>query len=109
MKYIEIGATYEVLVPEGWEDAYETSHIGTTAYKQFWDGRLFIVDGFSGKDYVNGSSPGREGRCTVYIDWLNKLVKHCPQVEYYIASQGQKKDFEIEGETYISPFTGQIE
>ena len=99
MKYVEIGATYEVLVPEDWGHDFDTQQ-ELNKYKTFWDGKLFTVEALCGGNIYRGSTPGRGNWSYIPPEWLNRLVKHCPQVEHYINSQ-QK-------ETYVSIFDAEI-
>lgn len=104
MKYIELGATYKVKIPDDlvWDE--NPSGVGFTLddYRDFWHNHakeitITMVTGPSQRN-IYGTVAGRCGTSSIEKEWVGELVRHCPQVEHYIKSQQKEK--------YISPITG---
>lgn len=105
MKYIEIGATYKVQIPKSlsWSDDEEARRRGEKTlddYRLFWlEKEITITQHYLGRAAgVAGTVYGRAGICYIEDEWVGEMIRHCPQVEYYIKSQEKEK--------YISPLTG---
>lgn len=109
--YLEKDAIYRIRIPD--DDplsAYRVPSMRAENVRAYWNGRLVRYHTTTSGGLVQGTFVDEKGHrlrtdrsshndyCYFTPQWIESLVRHCPQVEHYIATQQQ--------EQYVSPFDG---